>query len=462
MMLLQALLRVLQRPSGFFSLGIIVTVTFLGLLGPLFFPQARDGVPYSQQQNPGFQNASPRWHTPLVVIPDDVPVREPLTWSEPERSRVPHTFSSLGEPTGEAVTLAWPLCLNCTHVQIYRNEVTSKFVEKSLISEVALHPGARGIPLAILPRTQLSYTDQLALEGHKSYLYTLVPMTFAPNVSAGSDGAEGSEDVSGIATLRVDLSPSIPLSQARYLVEKNQAESIKIGQKIPGPRFLFGTDALGRDVFARVLEGTRVALAIAFTAPLICLIIGLFVGATAALAGGWVDLLLMRLIEICDAIPELLVLILLQLVLGQGVVSVIVTLSLFSWLSFARLVRGEVLRLRGLDFVQAAQLLGAGRWRLIVRHVAPNLVSSIVVVWSNMIPRFIAAESFLSFIGLGIEAPQASWGNVLLDAGERLQISPLGFLLPAGFVGLTLLSFFVVGDLLRDAFDPRLGRSLGS
>jgi oligopeptide transport system permease protein len=229
-----------------------------------------------------------------------------------------------------------------------------------------------------------------------------------------------------------------------------------VGDTVVGRPHFFGTDALGRDIFSRMVSGTRVDFFLALLVPTIALLFGLAYGAISGLAGGKVDTFLMRVIEIIDSLPELLLFILLQVAMGKGIPSLIIALSAFAWTSYARILRGEVLRLREIEFVHASRLLGASTRSLIFRHIAPNLLGVILVLWSGHIPRIITYEAFLSLLGLGVEAPMATWGTVLQEAGNRFQIAPLQFFMPASIMAITLLAFFLLGDALRDAFDPKL------
>jgi oligopeptide transport system permease protein len=205
-----------------------------------------------------------------------------------------------------------------------------------------------------------------------------------------------------------------------------------------------------------MVSGTRIDFFLALLVPTVSLLIGLCYGAISGLMGGKVDMILMRIVEILDTLPELLLLILIQVALGKGVGSLVIALCAFSWTGYARVLRGEVLRLREIEFVHASRLLGAPLMSIVFRHVAPNLLGVIIVMWSAQIPRIITSEAFLSLFGLGVEAPMATWGTVLQDAAAHFQQYPAQFFLPAGILAATLLAFYTLGDALRDAFDPKL------
>jgi len=232
-----------------------------------------------------------------------------------------------------------------------------------------------------------------------------------------------------------------------HLHLKNQAPSVQ---------FWFGTDELGRDLFTRVWWGARISLLIGIIASVIDLIIGVFYGSLAASIGGKTEEFMMRLADILYSIPYLLVVILLMVVIGSGITTIIIALTLTGWISMARIVRGQILQLKQLDFIKAAHSMGASRLRILSRHLIPNALGSIIVTVTLTIPTAIFAEAFLSFLGLGVQAPIASWGTMANDGLPALRYYPWRLFFPAGFISLTMLSFNLLGDGLRDAFDPRL------
>ncbi|NGX39956.1 MAG: Oligopeptide transport system permease protein OppC [Chlamydiae bacterium] len=224
----------------------------------------------------------------------------------------------------------------------------------------------------------------------------------------------------------------------------------------PSPQFWFGTDELGRDLFTRVWWGARISLLVGIVASLIDLVIGVFYGSLAASIGGKGEELMMRIADILYSIPYLLVVILLMVVIGSGITTIIIALTMTGWISMSRIVRGQILQMRELDFVKAAESLGASRFRILTRHLIPNALGSIIVTVTLTIPTAIFAEAFLSFLGLGVQAPIASWGTMANDGLPALRYYPWRLFFPAGFISLTMLSFNLLGDGLRDAFDPRL------
>ena len=224
----------------------------------------------------------------------------------------------------------------------------------------------------------------------------------------------------------------------------------------PSTQFWFGTDELGRDLFTRVWWGARISLLVGISASLIDLIIGVFYGSLAASLGGKMEELMMRIADILYSIPYLLVVILLMVVIGPGITTIIIALTITGWISMARIVRGQILQLKQFDFIKAAQAMGASRFRILSRHFIPNVIGPIIVTLTLTIPTAIFAEAFLSFLGLGVQAPIASWGTMANDGLPALRYYPWRLFFPAGFISLTMLSFNLLGDGLRDAFDPRL------
>lgn len=224
----------------------------------------------------------------------------------------------------------------------------------------------------------------------------------------------------------------------------------------PSAQFWFGTDELGRDLFTRCWWGARISLFVGITASLIDLTIGVLYGSFAGFVGGKTEEWMMRFADILYAIPYLLVVILLMVMIGSGITTIILALTITGWINMARIVRSQILQLKQLDFIRAAQALGASKWRILLRHLIPNTMGSIIVTVTLTIPAAIFAEAFLSFLGLGVQAPIASWGTMANDGLSALRYYPWRLFFPATFISLTMLSFNLLGDGLRDALDPRL------
>lgn len=225
-----------------------------------------------------------------------------------------------------------------------------------------------------------------------------------------------------------------------------------------GHMHLFGTDNLGRDIFVRIWSGARISLFIAFAAVFINCIVGIIYGGISGYFGGMIDNVMMRIVEIINGIPYLLVVILLMVILPRGIMTIVVAYSLVGWIGMARLVRGQIMQLKEQEFVISAKTMGAKSSRIILRHLIPNLLSIIIVNLTLSIPNAIFTEAFLSFIGLGVPIPNASWGTLANEGIRYFQDYPYQLILPAVFISITMLSFNLIGDKLRDAFDPKLRR----
>lgn len=229
-----------------------------------------------------------------------------------------------------------------------------------------------------------------------------------------------------------------------------------------GHMHIFGTDNMGRDNFTRVWSGGRVSLFIAFVAVFINFLVGVIYGGISGYVGGAVDTVMMRIVEIINGIPYLMIVILLKMIVGRGdptgVTSLIIAYAAVGWTGMARLVRGQVVQLKEQEFVVATKALGAGAARIIGKHLLPNSLSIIIVNITLAIPNAIFTEAFLSFIGMGVSIPFCSWGSLANDGVKVFQVFPSQLWVPAICISLTMLSFNLLGDGLRDAFDPRLRR----
>ena len=254
--------------------------------------------------------------------------------------------------------------------------------------------------------------------------------------------------------------------------EYGKSEQVRIdaGEKV-FPH-VFGTDSAGRDYFIRVVYGTRISLAVGFFASIIVLIVGMTIGSVAGYCGGKVDLFIMRIVDIIYSLPDMLMVILLASVLkvaigkslegtvleqiGSNIISLFIVFGVLYWVSMSRLIRGQILSLKEQEYVLAAQATGAsGRW-IITRHLIPNCISVIIISTALQIPNAIFTESFLSFLGLGVNAPMPSLGSLASDALNGISSYPYRMVIPAVVISLIVLSLNLFGDGLRDAFDPKL------
>ena len=223
----------------------------------------------------------------------------------------------------------------------------------------------------------------------------------------------------------------------------------------PGIDHFLGTDRLGRDLLSRMIYGARVSLFVGVFSTLIALVIGTVYGTISAYVGGKTDNLMMRVVDVVFALPDLLMIILITVLMGRGVTGVFIALTMVSWVTIARLVRGEVLRIKEYPFILAAKALGASHFRIMLREIFPNILGILVVTLSFRIPVAILAESTLSFIGLGIAPPASSWGTLASDGWTAIKFYPHLILFPSLAIFFTILSFNFLGEGLREYLDPR-------
>lgn len=226
----------------------------------------------------------------------------------------------------------------------------------------------------------------------------------------------------------------------------------------PNKDHWFGTDSLGRDLWARVWIGARVSLSIGLIAAVFQTVIGVIVGGIAGYYGKKIDMLIMRFIDVMISIPYLIFVILIMVFMGSGIVPIVIAIALTGWLEMARLVRGQIMQLKNEEFIISAMSLGAGSFRLIFKHLIPNTLGVIIVSLTMAIPAAIFSEAFLSFIGIGVKPPMTSWGQLANLGTSVMQIHPYQLLIPAIFISITMLSLQLLGDGLRDALDPKLRR----
>jgi oligopeptide transport system permease protein len=446
-----ASLRFLRNKIGVACLAFLAFVGLVGLIGPLFFPDVANDASYENVINTDFQNQKPSVGEKLLVTDDgfttpDLLIKEGFnsaaTLLTQEGLKAPGNFEVAGDATVNGVELRWNPIEGVSGYEIYR--IVGREGDLDL-SRFASEPTSEGMTLGkIEDPAQHSFIDSTGLDPSEHYAYAIVSYVTSPDTGETITSQKA-------AVAETSLVKIIKLTDAQALDSKAE-----VGKKIRGRPYLFGTDSLGRDIFARMVSGTRINFALALIVPTICLILGLIYGAVSGLSGGKVDLVMMRILEVLDTLPYLLLMIILQLVMGKGLFSLIIAMCAFGWTGFARMIRGEVLRLREIEFVHASRLLGAPLPRLIFRHIAPNLIGLILVVWSSRLPGVIVSEAFLSLLGLGLEAPTASWGMVLNEAAQQFQSHPVQFLLPASVMAVTLLAFFLLGDALTEALDPKL------
>jgi oligopeptide transport system permease protein len=223
----------------------------------------------------------------------------------------------------------------------------------------------------------------------------------------------------------------------------------------PSATHLFGTDSLGRDLFVRTFIGGRISMMVGVLGALVAVIIGTVYGATSGFIGGKVDRLMMRILEILYAIPFMFLVIVLVTFFGRNIVLIFIAIGAIAWLDMARIVRGQTLSLRSKEFIEAAHVSGVSKWNIIRRHIIPNVLGIVAVYSTLLVPSMILTESFLSFLGLGVQEPMTSWGALLQEGSQSMEVAiwQLGF--PAAFMVVTLFCFNYIGDGLRDALDPK-------
>lgn len=242
------------------------------------------------------------------------------------------------------------------------------------------------------------------------------------------------------------------------------SQNFRISNQGPSSLHWFGTDKFGRDQFVRILYGARISLTIAYIASILNLVIGILYGSIAGYSGGNVDNIMMRIVDVIWSVPSMIYVILLMVILNDpnhpsadgGMSSIIMAMAISFWVVMARIVRSQIMALKEQEFVLAARISGATSMRIILKHLIPNSMGPIIVTMTMSVPGAIFTEAFLSFIGLGISAPQASWGSLASEALDGYQLYPLQLFFPAMAICITILAFNFLGDGLRDALDPKM------
>jgi oligopeptide transport system permease protein len=435
-----AWLRLRRNGQAIASLVIICLLLLGTFFGPLVWRVDPDRQVLTRVSEP------PSLSAQLTVLPDPPPYVEqvddgPLAAPPPAGAALgalaktgaalgaPAKLWIVGDPSIVAVRLRWSRVPGAAGYLVYRSTA---------------RPGGDflGLPIGeVGAGNVVTFEDTFNLEP-ATYWYSVV----------ATDGGESRE----AATVTVSLAPGIPLADAQLI-----DPAAKPGDRVARPWRPLGTDYLGRDVLARLLSGARVSLFIGFTAPFLSILIGVLLGGISGYLGGRVDNWLMRITDFVMALPFLLLMILFKVAFGggpgeSGIGPMLTAMILLSWTGAARLTRGQVLQLREAEFVQASRLLGARRRYLLLRHLLPNTLGVILVSLTFAIPSAIFTEAFLSFIGMGVAPPTASWGSMCNDGIKVFLVHPHEFFAPAVAISITVLAFNLLGDGLRDALDPRL------
>ncbi|MGM0634224.1 MAG: ABC transporter permease subunit [Pseudomonadota bacterium] len=337
----------------------------------------------------------------------------------------------------QTIRLLWEPIPGASGYRLYRNVFPPEQV------------GSPGLPVAEITREgQLYYEDRMDLQP-RDYHYTLV----------GLDG--NGEEVGSSDTFTVTAQRVITVEEVRARGLHDAPDSLSPGDAVRLSWHPLGTDYLGRDMLARLMAGAQVSLFIGILAPVLFVLFGVVYGAVSGFVGGRLDHLLMRIADFVIALPFLLFMILFQVVFGigpgeSGIMPMLVALVLLSWPATARLVRGQILQIREEAYVSAARLMGATRRYLIARHMIPNTLGVILVTLTFAVPTAIFTEAFLSFIGMGVAPPTASWGSMSNEGLKSMLTHPHELILPSVMISITVLAFNLLGDGLRDALDARM------
>jgi oligopeptide transport system permease protein len=277
---------------------------------------------------------------------------------------------------------------------------------------------------------------EFAVEGQKFTATVTSSNTVDPRTTRYFDRANEFENTTVVAT-------------------EDEGRTLKIEGDVNREYFFFGTDSNGRDLLVRVMLGGQISIAVGVLASLVSLGIGVVYGATAGYIGGRVDNAMMRFVEILYSLPFVFLVVVLVVFFGRSFILIFLVIGAVEWLDMARIVRGQTLALKRREFVGAAQALGLTDWQIIRRHIIPNTIGPVVVFVTVVVPKVILLESFLSFLGLGVQAPLTSWGALISEGAQNIQSAPWLLIFPATFFVLTLFSLNFVGDGLRDALDPK-------
>ena len=430
-----AWIRLKKNTRAIISLYLIIGLALFTILGPFLWtkdPSAQDLDQISQ---------APALPKTALLVSDYLPWTPPVNQGHPtEPTGYPDTldavtgFATMGTPNTQSIRLTWSPVQDAGGYSIYRSE-----------SEPSGLQGL-GLPLETIDAGNiLGFEDRLNLKS-QTYFYSIIP-------------TDGLDEFDVVTTLKVTPVQSITMSQAleRGLIDPSDAP----GRSVSLAFHPFGTDYLGRDMLARLMQGARVSLFIGVVAPIIYVLFGVFYGGFAGYLGGKIDQFLMRFADFVVALPFLLFMILFKIGFGigpgeSGILPMLVALILLLWPSTARLVRGQVLKIREQGYIEAARLLGGRPSYLIARHIIPNTMGVILVTLTFAVPSAIFTEAFLSFIGMGVAPPTPSWGSMCNEGVKTMLSHPHELFFPALFISITVLAFNLLGDGLTEALDSKM------
>lgn len=425
-----AWIRLRANKRAFTSLFVILGMLLFACIGPFLWHIDPDAQDLDQTSKPpwGDRNALVQTYQPW----------EGVVSAEPQGTNLsPESLEVVGNATTTFVRLVWGPVPNANGYRIYRQILEPR------------EGDPLGLPIGDTKgATSVSFEDRLDIKP-KSYWYSVVALD--------AQSAEFPEST----TIKVDVAFSTTIANAVNRGYIDEESSVKVGETIKVPLHPLGTDYLGRDMLARLMEGARISLFIGIVAPFLFVIAGVVYGSFAGFIGGNFDHVLMRFADFVIALPFLLFMILFKLLFGigpgeSGILPMLVALVLLSWPGAARLVRGEILQIREEGYVEASRLLGTKTPRLILRHMIPNTMGVVLVTFTFAVPSAIFTEAFLSFIGMGVTAPTASWGSMCNDGIKTMETTPHELIFPALFISITVLAFNFLGDGLRDALDARM------
>ena len=429
-----AWLRLKANTRALISLYLVVALLVFTVFGPFLWRAD------PTEQDLDQISAPPGADRSATVVPDYVPWEGVAANPEPGDGDVlpaPLGLAFTGEATTQYVRLYWQGVAGAAGYRVFRNILDPE------------PDGALGLPIGDVPiPAVVSYEDRLDLK-QRIYYYSVVAIDQLGNES------------SRYATIPVAVTRVITAAEAAEKGLVADAADLALGDVVQLHLHPLGTDHLGRDMLARLMHGARVSLFIGIVAPFAYVLVGILYGSVAGFMGGRVDQLLMRFGDFVVALPFLLFMILFRILFNvesgdSGIFPMMVAMVLLSWPAAARLVRGQILQIREEGYIGASRLLGAKTNYLVLRHMIPNTMGVILVTLTFAVPSAIFTEAFLSFIGMGVAPPSASWGSLCNEGLKTMLTTPHELIAPAAFISVTVLAFNLLGDGLRDALDARM------